>query len=110
MTQPPLLERATTRVSDMVRGLIAKKRLPTVAAEEQALAPHLRGNQALYDALVALVRTRIDARLSVAEPTDPLVAKSMIARDRELQWLLGRLESVYRSPVNPQQSDEPPAA
>jgi hypothetical protein len=108
VTIPPFVEQAKKKVSDLVRDLgIARRTI--VIQEEQRLGPHLRGQAALYDALVALIRTRIDGRAGVPEPSDPMVAKSMIARDRELQWLLSRLESVYRSPVNQPNSDEPPA-
>ena len=87
------------KVSDMVREMVATRR-PDLTAEEEALAVHLRGNVALYSALMALIQTRIGGRANLPEPSDPLVAKSMLARDRELQWLLKVLEHVHLSPVS----------
>jgi len=87
------------KVSDYVRSLFPAMRLGLTEAE-QALAVHLRGNERLYNDLTAVLRGRIEGRARVAEPTDPLVCKSMLARDREVQFLLGRLDLLYRSPVN----------
>lgn len=110
MTIPPVVERAKEKVSDFVRGMIGLKRT-SVNPLEQRLAIHIRGNVALYESLTALIQSRIDGRAGLPEPAEPLVAKSMIARDRELQWLLSRLDFVYRSPVaQAQDNDEPPVA
>jgi len=72
---------------------------------EVELAPHLRGNEKLLTALTNMINDRIVGRVRVPEPSDPLVCKSMLARDRELQWLLARLEFIYRSPVDTPGSD-----
>ena len=72
---------------------------------ETELAPHLRGNEKLMVALTNMISERIAGRVKIPEPTDPLVCKSMLARDRELQWLLTRLEFIYRSPVDIPGSD-----
>jgi len=72
---------------------------------EVELAPHLRGNEKLMTALSNVISERIAGRAKIQEPSDPLVCKSMLARDRELQWLLGRLEFIYRSPVDIPGSD-----
>lgn len=95
------------RVADMVRDMIPRLRV-SLSPEEGALGPHLRGNDPLMSALRNLITSRIDGRATVPEPTDPLVCKSMVARDRELQWLLSRLEYVHRSPIQAQGNGEPP--
>ena len=93
----------------MVRELIPHLR-NRLSSEEMDLAAHLRGNEKLYDALTGIIRSRIAGRAAVQEPTDPLVCKSMLSRDRELQWFLSRLELCYRAPVSqPGQDGEPPA-
>lgn len=91
--------RAVGKVADYVRSLLPAMRLG-LSESEQALAAHLRGNERLYNDLTAVLRGRIEGRARIAEPTDPLVCKSILARDREIQFLLGRLDLLYRSPVN----------
>jgi hypothetical protein len=111
MTIPRGFTPGRRRLTDVVREMIPHLR-NALTPDERALAIHLRGNEALYLALTTLVRSRIEGRAKLPEPTDPLAAKSMVARDRELQWVLARLEFVYRSPVSqPAEDDsEPPAA
>lgn len=87
--------------------------LPTMryrmSPEEASLGIYLRGNTPLMQALCALLQARISGRAKAQEPSDPMECKSMIARDREIQWLLGRLDFIYHSPVNPPGDDaEPP--
>ena len=97
------------RVSDLVRGLALRRRGPRMTPEEAELANHLRGNTALFESLTRLLQTRIAGRANVPEPSDPLEAKSMLARDREIQWVLKELEALYHAPVNPAgESGEPP--
>lgn len=111
MTIPPGLRAGAQKVSETVLNMFPKLRSSRLTSLEQALVPHLRGNTPLYEALKDLIKTRIEARARVPEPSEPLVAKSMIARDRELQWLLSTLEHLYKAPVDtPAQEDsEPPA-
>lgn len=100
MTIPNMVNFARNTVSDMVRSMLPKHgQPPTMSAEDQRLAIHLRGNKDLFESLRETILSRIAGRAGIPEPSDPLIAKSMIARDRELQWLLGKLESVYASPV-----------
>lgn len=87
------------KVSDYVRALFPAMRFG-FSETEASLATHLRGNERLYNDLTAFLRGRIEGRARTAEPSDPLVCKSMLARDREVQFLLGRLDLLYRSPVN----------
>lgn len=110
MTIPRGMLAATQKVSDMVRAMVPHLR-GRLTPDEAALAVHLRGNERLYEDLTRIIRGRIGGRASLPEPSDPLVCKSMLARDRELQWLLSRLEFIHRSPVaTPADSDgEPPA-
>jgi len=96
-----------TRVADMVRDMIPRIRI-TMSKDEAALAVHLRGNDPLHVAIRNLILSRIEGRAAVPEPTDPLACKSMVARDRELTWLLGRLDFIHRSPSQAQVSGEPP--
>lgn len=81
----------------MVREAIPWMRL-RLTKQEAELGIHLRGNERLYTALVDLIETRIEARAALPEPSEPLVCKSMMAKDRELRWLLSRLAFVYKSP------------
>ncbi len=99
MSIPKGLAEMPQRVVDMVREMMPRWRV-RLTPEEERLAVHLRGNEALLKALKEMVAARIAGRANVPEPSDPLDCKSMLARDRELQWLLGKLEFVYRSPVN----------
>jgi hypothetical protein len=96
----------------MVMDMLPRMRGGSLTREEQSVGIHLRGNAALYEGLTDLIRSRIQGRASVPEPTDPVMCKSMVARDRELQWLLVRLEAIYHSPVvQPGHSEgEQPAA
>ena len=92
------------RVSDMVRRAIPFMR-HRLTQNEQQLGVHLRGNVSLHNALVGLIQTRVESRAQVQEPADPVVCKSMMARDRELQWLKSRLDFVFQSPVLEPASD-----
>ena len=96
------------RVADMVRGLATRFRTPRLTVHEAALAVHLRGNVALYDSLTTFIRARIESRLALPEPDDPLTCKSILARTDELRWVLARLEYVHRSPINPEAESELP--
>jgi hypothetical protein len=91
----------------MVRDMIPRMRI-TLSREEAELAVHLRGNDALLVALRNLMLSRIEGRAAVPEPTDPLACKSMVARDRELQWLMGRINYIHRSPAQAQVIGEQP--
>lgn len=93
------------RLSDWVRKTLPQK-LMEMSARESALAIHLRGNDALYEVLTGLIEDRISGRANLPEPSDPIACKSMLARDRELQWLLSRIEFIYRSPANNPGSDD----
>ncbi len=100
MTTPRGMQGTVRKVSDMVRDMIPRLRHQPLLADEQKVAVHLRGNDMLLEGLRGIIQARIGIRLSLPEPSDPVVCKSMVARDRELQWLLSRLEYIYRSPVS----------
>lgn len=104
MTIPPGFGNAVQKVSDMVREMIPRFR-HHLTEEEAALGLHLRGNAALLAALTNLVRTRIQGRGQLPVPIDPVICRGMMERDRELQWLLSRLEYVHASPVTPLEDD-----
>jgi hypothetical protein len=98
------------RVRDMVLALFPSHRT-LFSPQEEAFAPHLRGNTPLYEALTTFVNSRIDGRAQQPVPSDPIDCRASMERDYELRWLLSRLDLIYRSPVNPQAADEgePPA-
>lgn len=97
------------RVSDMIREMVPFLR-NRLSKDEMQLGILLRGNTPLYESLCGIIRARIAARASVPAPSEPLVCKSMMERDRELQWLLSRLDLIYRSPMlQPDESSEPSA-
>lgn len=99
VTVPKGLGEAAGTVRDMVLGMTTKMR-QSLTADEQRLAAHLRGNEDLFEGLKSIIQSRIEGRARLKEPSDPLICKSMLARDRELRSLLNRLEFVYRSPVS----------
>ena len=104
----PKMRETIGTVAEMVRHLMPTKRF-SMSRDERALAVHLRGNQQLLNALKGLIEARIEGRVKLPEPSDPLVAKSMIARDRELPGLLARLEFIFHSPAdNPVDEREQP--
>ena len=94
----------------MALSLLNMRTQHTVPPEEMALAPHLRGNERLYEALVALITSRINGRALQPPPSEPVDCVRFLERDYELRWLLSRLESVYRSPVNPEAADSDQSA
>ncbi len=97
-------------LTDMVMRLVPNMR-DSLSVTERALAPHLRGNADLLGGLKAIIEERIGVRNRQQVPSDPMECKVMLERDRELQWLLSRLEVVCHSPVNEEVDDrgEPPA-
>ncbi len=109
MTIPPGVMNIPRRVTDVVRDLIPRFR-NSLTAEEQRVATYLRGNENLFEGLKELIELRIQGRANVPEPSDPIQCKSMLARDRELQSFLAKLEFIYKSPVTQPAPDdgEPP--
>lgn len=91
------------RLADVVRNLVPFMR-DRLLPEEQELAVHIRGNEPLYKALVAVIEARIEGRANLPEPSDPIVCKSMVARDRECQFLLAQLDRIFHSPINPEEA------
>ena len=110
MTIPKAVSGAARRVSDLVREMIPQWR-QRLTKDEASLAIYLRGNEDMWKALQAIIQSRITGRASVPVPSDPIVCKAMLERDRELQWLLSRLDFVYRSSASQPEPDdrEPPA-
>ena len=106
MTTPP----DSRRIVDMLRDHIPFMR-QRLTPTELDIGIHLRGNEALYEALTRLIRTRLEGRAKLPEPSNPIDCKSLVARDCELRWLLNRLDTIYLSPVvQPvDESGEPPA-
>ena len=90
---------ATQRVSEMVREMVPKWHY-RLTEQEAALGPHLRGNDALLEALSNLIMERILIRGKKDVPSDPVVCKESMARDREVLWILSKLDYVYNSPVS----------
>lgn len=98
MTVPRNMPQMVSKVSEMVRGLIPTYRDRTTT-DERTVGVYLRGNQDLLLGLSGIIKSRIEGRAKVPEPSDPVQCKAMLARDRELQWLLAKLEFIYTSPV-----------
>ena len=71
-----------------------------LTSQEEALAPHIRGNAPLYEALTQFITARINGRAMQPVPNEPIDCRASMERDHELRWLLSRLDFVYRSPVN----------
>jgi hypothetical protein len=99
------MKAATERVTDFVRGLGVKQR-SRISEIDEALGVYLRGNEPLFKALSDMLNARIEGRAKLPEPSDPLQCKSILARDREVQAILGRLNYVYRSPVSQPVEDD----
>jgi hypothetical protein len=98
---------AFQRVADMVREM-----MPTfqhrLSADEQTLAIFLRGNKDLYEALVNVIKIRTEGRAKVSLPSNPVDCMVSMARDKELRWLLSRLEAILHSPADSTQDGEQP--
>ena len=86
-------------VTDMVRAMVPKHR-HELSRQEGSLAPHLRGNAALFTALTELITSRIEGRARLPLPSNPQACYAIMAMDKELRLLLARLERVYHSPIN----------
>ena len=95
---------ATKRVADMVREMIPRFRY-SLSPQEKELGVHLRGNEALLNSLVGMIDDRIKGREFAQLPSDPIVCMVHMARDKELRWLLSRLEYIYGSPVASEATD-----
>jgi hypothetical protein len=108
MSMATSLSNSARRVADVVREMIPHLRQAPLTPDEATAATFMRGNEPLHAALTRIITTRIQGRASIAEPSDPVVCKSMMARDRELQWVLNRLDFLYHAPVQ-QDDDERPA-
>jgi hypothetical protein len=104
VTIPPGVKDIPRKVSDLVREMVPRLR-QQLTAEEAALGLHLRGNAALLEALKALLRARIELRGTLPVPTEALTCKVMMERDRELQWIIARLEYIHASPVTQLEDD-----
>ena len=92
----------------MVRDMIPRMRV-VLTREESELAPYLRGNEALLKALSNLILARLDGRALAPVPSDPTECKAVMAMDRELRWVINRLEFVCHSPANPQAQNVEPS-
>jgi hypothetical protein len=110
VTIPEFSEGVRRKLSDFVRELLATKQHKPIP-EEQTVGTFLSANPAFTAALRNLIQSRISARASIPEPGEPMDCKSMIARDRELQWLLRRLEDLSLAPASAPgtRAGEPPA-
>ncbi len=97
------------RVSDMVRNMVPRLR-NSLSDPERRVGIHLRGNEDLFHGLRDLIESRIGVRVNLPVPSDPIQCKAFLERDRELLWLLSRLELIFSSPVaqSADNSDEQP--
>ena len=77
---------------------------------ELDLAAHLRGNAPLYEAMKHFLVARLDARSAMPVPPEPVDCRAILERNAEVRQILIRLDTVFRSPVNPPADNgEPPA-
>ena len=88
----------TDRVSDLVRKMVPRFRF-RLTTDEQTLGIYLRGNASLLESLTNIINRRIEGRANKPVPNDPNICMAVMTGDKELRWLLGRLEDVYRSPA-----------
>lgn len=109
MTMAGSIGNGTQRLTDMVRAMIPSLRQPVLTPDEADLGIHLRGNEALCIALTGVLQARIRSRAAGPVPADPMACKAILDRDNELRWVLGRLDFIYRSAVNQQDTSERPA-
>lgn len=99
MTIPPGLRSATKRVSDILRELMPQSR-QVMSGDERMVATYLRGNDNLLQGLKGILESRLEGRASLPTPSDPLECMRRIAMDKELRWVLAKLEFIFRSPVS----------
>ena len=107
MTIPSALHAVMPRVADMVRGMFPSFR-HSLSPDEQTLAIFLRGNRELFEALVNVIKVRTEGRAKVPLPNNPMECMVSMARDKELRWLLSRLEAIHHSPADSAQDGEQP--
>jgi len=109
LTVPPGFRAGVGRVADMVREAFPFFR-DRLSPDEHTLAIFLRGNRELYDALVTVIKVRVEGRAKAPVPSNPIDCLASMSRDRELRWLLSRLEAIVHSPAdNLAQDGEQPA-
>lgn len=104
MTVPRGFAGVSEKVSDFVRHLIPTWR-NRVSHDELALSTHLRGNQALYDALCRIVNARLSGRAASPVSSNPMECLAVLSRDSELRWVLATLERAFHAPL-PQPDDD----
>jgi len=107
VTVPPAAKKVATTLADMVRGMGLRLR-QEMSPEEQRIAVYLRGNEDLYEGFRCLIQSRFEGRAKLPLPSTPQECQISMARDKELQWLLGRLEYVYRSALKAAPEGEQP--
>ena len=96
------------KVADFVRDRVPFMRR-RVDPRDQELAVHLRGNEPLFLALKDIFNSRIGGRAHLNLPSTANECMISMARDRELQWAIAKLDEIYLSPVNEAVNDgEPP--
>lgn len=79
-----------------------------LSKDEQALALHMSGNVALYEAFKKVIESRLSGRLLMVEPTNPNDCRAILARNAECKWFLSLLERVFKAPaLSPSDSEQP---
>lgn len=105
MTEPPVGVRE--RLADVVRGMrntfVRRKEF---TPEERTVAIHLRGNEVLYKALASILESRIEGRAHLPVPSNPQECMASMVRDKELRWVLAKLDSIYRAPLIEEAEDQ----
>lgn len=110
MTVPKGFSATMGRVSDMVREAFPRMRPTRLTEDERVVGIYLRSNDNLLEGLRNVIESRIRSRGNLPVPSDPVVCKAILERDRELQWLISRLEFIHGSPAlqeEEQQREQP---
>ena len=98
MTIPKGFSAGAMKLSDMVRSMAPFLRVNLTASETQ-IGIYLRGNSDLFEGLKGLIESRRQGRANLPVPSNPVDCKVSMAMDRELRWLLSRLEFIHKSPA-----------
>lgn len=96
------------KLSEMVREMVPFMK-DRRGREEWALAEHMRGNVTLHETLRKIIQARIEGRLLMVEPTNPLDCRALLARQAECKWFLALLERAFSAPVQmpPSEREQP---
>lgn len=98
MTVPKFVQSATKKIADVLQDMVPQWR-HELTPSEQRIGVYLRGNDDLLTGLREIIEERTGRRAALPVPSDPLMCKAVMERDKELRWFLSRLEFIHSSPV-----------